>query len=123
VTLTHPGATGTAAASHAGSPTVPAPRRAPVARVRTDERTGYVVVALAAGVACARSAAALSCTLHSAIESAVETDRSTVVVDLAGAPADDPGLARVLACAGESAAARGVDLRVSGDAPSAVPAD
>lgn len=110
MTLAHPGPTSSTAPS--GGPTVPAPRRAPVARVDTDDRTGDVRVTLTARDARARSAAALSCTLHSAIESAVETHRGTVVVDLAGTPADDPCLGRVLACARESAEARGVTLQL-----------
>lgn len=55
--------------------------------------------------------ATLSCRLHGVIAGAGEGAVLTIVVD-AGDRADDPDLARVLACAREAAAGRGLGFVV-----------
>lgn len=59
----------------------------------------------------AGAAAVLSCRLHGLIAGAGEGASLTIVVEIGGR-ADDPDLARVLTCARDSAASRGLGLVV-----------
>lgn len=111
MTTTADDPTTTAALAPVVSPTdvaVPAPRtavpRPGVELVHTAEGTVVTVV----GAPDRRTASVLSCRLHEAVADAT----STVVVDLGAASAADPAVERVLVCARESAADRGLAFQV-----------
>jgi hypothetical protein len=75
------------------------------ARVALDQDDGRLVVTVL-GAATRHTASLLSCRLHEAL--AVARPGTELVVDLGAASAADPAIERVLLCARESAADRGI---------------